>query len=573
MKSRKPPITEEPSLFANALEPNPTQRVRIAPLGGLGEFGMNCMIVEHGGDFVLIDCGVLFPDDDLLGLEALLPDWSWVLEHAEQCLGLILTHGHEDHIGSAPYLLAELDVPVYGSPLTLALLARKLEERGLKNNVELITVLPGKKLRLGPMAFELVRVTHSIPDAMAVAIHTALGVVLHTGDFRFDYTPSAGDQTDIKRLAELGEQGVLLLMSDSTNVESKGVSTSEAVVQTSLRRVVQEAKRRVWVTLFSSNIYRLQAVLDAAADNGRKVLVIGRSLRNNLAAALELNHIRLKVPDLIIEPEDFSKIPPEKLLVACTGSQGEHRAALFAIVNGTHRQVSMSAGDTVIFSARVIPGNDREVGKLQDGIWRLGAEVITPREAPVHATGHAYEEEQKLMISLLRPRFFVPVHGDYRMLVKHAQLARRVGVPEAVVIENGDVLEVTRNRAAVIDEVPVGKIYVDGKSLGRADDELLAERRRIARAGVVVVTIGIDMDNGAVVVVPDFVQQGAVKPEDATLILKAASDDVLRHVERMHPKQRLDFTFLAAELRFAVGRFWRKRFDRRPTVIPLINEF
>jgi ribonuclease J len=534
---------------------------------------MNCMIVEHGGDFVVVDCGVVFPDDDSLGMEALLPDWSWVLEHADRCLGLLLTHGHEDHIGSAPYLLAELDVPVYGLPLTLAFLARKLEERGLKNAVELITVLPGRKINLGVMAFEFVRVTHSIPDAAAVVIHTALGAVVHTGDFRFDHTPNIGDQTDIKRLAELGEQGVRLLLSDSTNVEAKGVSTSEAVIQATLQRIIQQAKRRVWVTLFASNLYRLQAILDAAAMNGRRVLVIGRSLRNNIVTGMELGYIKLKTENLLVEPEDFHKVPPEKLVVACTGSQGEQRAALFSIVNGTHRQLSLSAGDTVIFSARVIPGNDRQVGQLQDAIWRQGGEVITPRDQPVHTTGHAYEEEQKLMISLLRPAVFVPVHGDYRMLVKHADLARRVGVPEAHVIENGDVLEVTKDGAAVIDEVPVGKFYVDGNTVARLENNAIADRRNLAKAGVIVVSVGIDMEDGSVVVVPDFIQIGAMLPEEEVAVLKEASLDILKHIERFRREQRLDFPFLTKELRFAVSRFWRKRFNRRPSIIPLINEF
>jgi len=531
------------------------------------------MVIEYDGDFVVVDCGVVFPENDILGMDSLIPDVDWILENAERCLGVVLTHGHEDHIGSMPYLLRELDAPVYGTPLTIAMLERKLEEHGLLADVDLYPVRGGERTSFGKFEVEFVRVNHSIPDAAAIAIHTPMGTVVHTGDFRFDHTPVRDERTDIKRLAEIGESGVLLLLSDSTNVERPGSSTSEASVRDALTRVIAEARRRVWITMFSSNIHRLQGILESAHACGRKVLVIGRSLRNNLMTALDMGYIVLPSPDILVEMHAFGDIQPSKIVVVCTGSQGEPRSALSAIARRGHRFVHVDEGDVVVFSARVIPGNDRSVGNLQDQMYRMGAEVITSREAPVHTTGHAHQEEQKLMISLLRPRFFVPIHGDYRMLVKHARIAADLGVPHTQVIDTGDVLQVTPDAARVVGRVRTGKVFVDGRTLASVNDEVLKERRRIARSGVLVAMVGVDMEDGSIVTRPEFIQVGAVESALEEEVLEECVEFVLARLDKLPRRDRLNVERLSDQLQQATRQYFRRRFDRKPWVIPIISEY
>lgn len=547
--------------------------IRIIPLGGLGQVGMNCMIIEVGDQSVLIDAGITFPENDALGIDIILPDWSYVLESAERLSAIILTHGHEDHIGAMPFLMRDLNVPVYGKALTLGLLRHKLREHGLLDRCDLRQVDTGELIELtSRLSMEFIHVNHSIPDSAAVALYTPQGTILHTGDWRVDHTPIDDDPIDLPAFAELGDEGVLCLLGDSTNVSAPGASVSERAVLKGLEQIVEEAQGRVLVTMFSSNVHRLQGLLQIAHRHKRRVLLNGRSLLNMVAVARELGYLKVPHDDIFLSMGDLKRLPPSEILIVSTGSQGEPRSGLTRIAHDDHRQISVKPDDTVIFSARVVPGNEQKVNNVMNALWTRGVEVITPRDAMVHTTGHAYQEELKLMLNLTRPRHFVPVHGEPRMLIKHARLAQQLGIDSTHVLQNGHVLEIDRQRGVnVVGRVPSGRVLVDGKGVGDVNDLVVRDRMKLARAGIIVAILLLDTQTGEVVEGPKLLQQGVVERDESN-ILDRARDYALRALEDLNEESLKDAPEVAETLRVALQRFFRQKFDRSPVVVPLVTE-
>jgi ribonuclease J len=479
-----------------AIEPS----VRILPLGGLGEIGLNMMLLESGEDLLAVDCGLMFPDDELPGVDYVIPDFSPLLTKREQVRGVILTHAHEDHIGALPYLLRELDVPVYGPRMALALAGERLREHGLQDRARLVPVEPRRAFDVGGFRVEPIRVTHSVVDGLGYGIETPVGTLVHTGDFKFDPHPIDGERSDYHRLAEFGERGVLCLMADSTNVDRPGTTPSEHEVGRALTDRVRRAPGRVIVATFASHVHRIQQVLDLAVAFGRKVALLGRSMETSVRLAAELGYLR--VPDGALLPlEELSALPPYRQVIISTGSQGEPNSALALMAAAEHKYLRVGEGDLVILSARVIPGHERTITRLVNQLLRQGAEVLWEGVAFVHVSGHASRDELKLMLSLVRPQFFVPVHGEYRHLLAHARLAQEVGLPaaHAFVIEDGEGLELTKTGARVLARVPLARVLVDGKGVGDVGAVVLRDRQLLAEDGMVVVAVTVDRVTGAVV--------------------------------------------------------------------------
>lgn len=546
--------------------------IRIIPLGGLAQVGMNCMVIECNDEAVLIDCGLTFPDADTPGVDLVLPDWSYLDQLGEKLTAILLTHGHEDHIGALPFLLHDVKVPIYGTPLTIGLLRNKLIEHKILHECELNVVETRELVDLtDTLTFEFLHVNHSIPDAAAVVLYTPLGPIIHTGDWRVDHTPIAGKPIDLSSFADLGEEGVLCLLGDSTNVSEPGVSVSESVVMRELERLLAEADGRVLVTMFSSNAYRLQGLLQAAARLKRRVLVNGRSLRNMLDVASELGII--EIPDgVLIDLFEHKSVPDDELLIISTGSQAEPRSSLSRIARDDHRHISLKEGDTVILSARVVPGNEAKVGNLINSLWRKGVEVITKRDAPVHTTGHAYQDELRLMLNLTRPRYFVPVHGEPRMLIKHARLAHSLGFHDTAVLENGEVLEIDADGIRRAGQVPSGRQLVDGTGVGDINDVVLRDRMMLARSGMIVATLVLNAQKGEIVSGPNFLQQGVVDDGDPDETLDDARQYVIERVEDLNSDSLREPAEVAETMRRAVRRFFRQRFQRKPVVIAIVTE-
>jgi ribonuclease J len=547
-------------------------RLSIVPLGGLGEIGRNMLALHCGADIVVIDAGLMFPEHEMLGIDLVIPDISWLLERASQVRGILLTHAHEDHIGGLPYILPRLNVPVFGTAITLGLLRNKLREHRLLDAVELRTVRPGDVVSLGAMSCEFVHTTHSVPDACALAIRTAVGTVVHSGDFKLDYTPISGEPPDLARLARLGEEGVLLLLSDSTNAESEGITPSERQVGEGLAPIFAAAPGRIIMATFASNISRLQQALDAAEARGRKALIVGRSMMNNVQTAQELGYLRVSTGQLIW-PRQMDKISDEELLVLCTGSQGEPLSALTRIAAGEHPIVRLQPGDTVILSANPIPGNEELVHRTVNNLYKHGARVFQGARHRVHASGHASREELKTMLALVRPRYFVPVHGEYRHLAIHAELARAVGVAAENVlpIDNGTMIEVDaggiRRTGA---RVAAGYVYVDGLSIEEAGDVVLRDRRLLAQDGVVIVVLTVERSTGAVVAGPDLVSRGFIEDTGDEHLFDEARDEVLRLVSRLEPDAA--WTVWQGAIHEGLSRFLYTRTRRRPMILPVVTE-
>ena len=545
--------------------------VRLIPLGGLGEIGLNMMLVESGDDLIAIDCGLMFPDDELPGIDYVIPDFSYALARPDALRAVFLTHGHEDHIGALPYLLGRARVPVYGSPLTIALVAEKLREHGLPD-VALRAIRPRDRIEVGPFVVQPLRVTHSIADGVGLAISTPVGLVVHTGDFKLDPTPLDGELPDYDAFTALGDQGVLVLCSDSTNVDRPGHTRSERDVGVALAERFEGARGRIIVATFASHIHRIQAVLRLAARFGRSVALLGRSIERNVRVAADLGYLTLP-EGVVVSLEELAAMSPDRQVILSTGSQGEPNSALALMAAGEHRYFEVGPGDLVILSSRVIPGNERTVGRIINGLYRRGAEVLYEDNAFVHVSGHASQEDLKLMLKLTRPRYFVPVHGEYRHLLGHARLAAEVGLtPDRVfLMEDGAALEVTKSAATVVTGIPAARVLVDGTGVGDVGPVVLRDRELLAEEGIVAIAIVVDRA-GAVVAGPTIASRGVVYVKENEALLDEMRAAIAQAVAEMGPGERRDRELLSDRLRFAARRFVTQRFQRKPVILPMILE-
>jgi ribonuclease J len=546
--------------------------VRLIPLGGLGEIGLNMMLVESGDDLLAVDCGLMFPDDELPGIDHVIPNFSYVLARRDGFRGVLLTHGHEDHIGALPYLLREAPVPVYGTPMTLALVGERLREHGLLESADLRPMRPRDRFDLGPFGIEPIRVTHSIVDGIGLAIQTPVGTIVHTGDFKLDPSPLDGETSDYRRFAELGDQEVLVLCSDSTNVDRPGHTRSETEVGQALGERFTRATGRVIVATFASHIHRIQHVLTLAARHGRHVALLGMSMQKNVALAAELDYLHVPA-GLLLPIEELAALPPERQVILSTGSQGEPNSALALMAAGEHKYVQVLPGDLVIISARVIPGHERTIGRVVNALYRLGAEVLYEGNAFVHVSGHASQEDLKLMLNLTRPRYFIPVHGEYRHLLGHARLAASLGLgPDRVfLIENGTALEVTKTAARTVGGFPAGRVLVDGKSVGDVGAVVLRDRQLLADDGFVAVAVTVDRA-GAVVAGPEIATRGFVYVDESAELLEDVKRAVLGALAEGQPGAVFDREVAGARVRTAVRQLINQRFRRKPVVLPIIME-
>jgi ribonuclease J len=548
--------------------------LRVLPLGGVGEIGKNMTVIEQDGRLIVVDVGLRFPTADMLGIDLVLPDFTYLRERAEDIEAIFITHGHEDHLGALPWVLRELDTwpPVYGRRLTVAMARSKLDEHRLRD-VEIEDMVPGERLELGPFSVELVHMTHSIPDSCAVAIGTDLGTIVVTGDYKFDQTPVDGVPADISRLAELGREGVLLLCGDSTNADRPGFSPSERGVGPHLQEVFARAEGRIIVTSFASNIHRVQQVVDAAAALGRKVALVGRSMRKNVNIGRSLGHIDLP-EGIIIQPQEVEDWPDHKVVVISTGSQGEPLSALRRMAYSDHRMIKLHRGDTVVFSATPIPGNERAVNETVDRLYHIGCDVITPREAPIHASGHGYAEELKLMLNLLKPRYVLPVHGDHKRVQLHAQLADSVGIdPDDVFAgENGLPLEIDASGARFVEREQAGMIFVDGVDIGDPADVALRDRRMLSGDGIFIVVATVSEQTGESVVAPEVIFRGVPFIEQADELVEEIRTEVERSLQHAAREGVREIDVLQQELHDDLATFVYDRLRRRPMVLPVVVE-
>ena len=547
-------------------------KLRVIPLGGLEEIGKNMTVFEYGDDIVVIDCGLMFPEESMLGIDLVIPDITYLEENRHKVRGIIITHGHEDHTGALPYVLARLPVPVYASRLTRGLIEVKLREHKLLDKTELITVEAGGHVPFGEMTCEFFHQCHSIPDAMGVAIHTPVGVVVHTGDYKFDQTPVSGDPPDYARLAQLGQQGVLALFGDSTRADTPGHTPSERVIDAAFDRVFARAEGRIIVASFASLISRIQQVVDAAVAHHRMVGVVGRSMVNNVSMAIELGY--LNVPDnVLVKIEDLLKLPDEHVCIITTGSQGEPSSALTRMANGDQRHVTIKQGDTVVISATPIPGNEELVGRNIDNLFKLGANVIYDRHEQIHVSGHGAQDEIKLMLSLVRPRFLVPVHGQYRHLTWHKRLGEQMGMPpeDIILAENGSVIELTASTAAIATRVPAGYVFVDGSSVGEIGDVVLRDRQLLAQDGILMVALTVDRDTGRFIAGPDIVSRGFVHMRNSDALIERARDVVYDLLDQ-DGDLSAGYGGVKGRIRDALSRFLYEETRRRPMILPVVLE-
>jgi ribonuclease J len=554
-------------------EPIENSGLKIIPLGGLGEIGLNMAVFEYGEDIIVVDCGLMFPEPYMLGIDLVIPDISYLRERADRVRGVFLTHGHEDHIGALPFVLPELAVPVYGTALTLGFVREKLKEFDLDQVTELEVVKPRDKVTAGVFEVEFIRVSHSIVDGCGLAIRSPQGVVIHTGDFKLDQTPVDGELTDLVTFARYGEEGVLALMADSTNVEREGYTLSEKLVGDAFHEIFPHCPGRIIVAAFSSNIHRVQQVVEAAAAHGRKVLLNGRSMIANVRIARELGYLRIP-DDILIDLKELPRLPKEGVCMITTGSQGEPMSALTRIAMDDHKQIKLEQGDTVILSSRFIPGNEKTISDLINHLYRRGAEVIHEKVSEVHVSGHASQEELKLMLNLVRPRFFIPVHGEYRHLVKHAQLAQKVGIARerCILAVDGDVVTFNGDGCAITGSVEAGRVFVDGKGIGDVGDVVLKDRKHLSEDGMVVVIIAINQATGEIIYGPDIVSRGFVFEDESQEYLDEARKLVLDTLANVSIEVRGDWGEVKQEVRRILRRFFNKTIERRPVILPLILE-
>lgn len=547
--------------------------VRIIPLGGIGEIGMNMTAYETPEGIVVVDCGVLFPEDDLLGIDLIIPDMTFLKENRKRLLGLFLTHGHEDHIGAIPYFLREFDVPIFGTPLTLGLVEGKVKQHKSLSPPRFVTVRPREKYTVGPFTFEPIRITHSIADGVAFAIRTNAGIILHTGDFKVDLTPIDNEHFDMHRLCSLGEEGVLCLISDSTNSEKEGLSLSERQVTEPLDQMIRDAAGRVIVATFSSNIHRLQQVADVSIRNGRKIALTGRSMETNSRIATDLGYLFIPA-DQIIRIDQVTQYPPDKVTILTTGSQGEPMSALFRMALGDHKHIAIGEGDTILLSARIIPGNERAINKIINLLGRKGAKVFYKRISEIHVSGHASQEDQKLMLRMLKPHYFVPMHGEFRQLTQHAQTAIKTGIPpeRVFVIENGIVLELSASKVTIREKIPSGRIFIDGKGIGDVEDLVIRDRQRLGSDGIVTVILALSQQTGEIVLGPEITTRGVVLSDLSLEMNAILKNQVEVLLQTLDPEIKKEVSALKTHVHNHLRRYFKKNFERDPVIIPVLLE-
>ena len=548
-------------------------KLKIIPLGGLLEIGKNITVFEYENDIILVDCGLAFPEDDMLGIDLVIPDLTYLEKNKEKIRGLVVTHGHEDHIGAIPYLLKQFNVPIYATKLTIGLIEHKLEEHKLLRSTKLKIINPGQSINLGSMKVEFIRITHSIPDACALAIHTPAGVVVHTGDFKIDYTPIDGEMVDFGKLAALGNKGVLALMSDSTNAERKGYTMSESTVGEVLDKLFINCTKRIVVATFSSNVHRIQQIVNSAVKYGRKIAICGRSMINVIETARKLGYIT--VPDnVFIDIDMIKSYPDENLTIITTGSQGETMSALTRMAAGEHKKVQITPNDLIIISANPIPGNENSVSKVIDDLMKIGAEVVYNALEDIHVSGHACQEEQKLMISLVRPKYFIPVHGEYRQLIAHSQTAQKVGVdPDNIfIMTNGRVLELNEYEAKLTGTVPTGKIMVDGLGVGDVGNIVLRDRQRLSQDGLIIIVLTMDSVTGTVVAGPDVLSRGFVYVRESENLMDDIKQLLRAEIEKFEEKHITDWSTIKSILREELRDYIFKKTKRDPMILPIIME-
>lgn len=548
-------------------------KVAIIPLGGMGEIGKNMTVIKYGDKILVIDCGLKFPEEEMLGIDVVIPDISYLLENREQVLGIVLTHGHEDHTGAMPYVLRQINVPVYGTKLTLGLLGGKLKEHGLDKGAQLHTVKPRDIVNIGPFKVEFIRVSHSIPDAVALAIHTPIGIIVHTGDFKVDYTPVDGEILDFFKFTQLGEKGVMVLMSDSTNVERPGYTFSEKSVGATFDETFRLAKERIIMATFASNVHRLQQAITTAHRYDRKVAVVGRSMVNVVSIANDLGY--LDIPEgTLVEVEEASRLPKNKVLYISTGSQGEPMSALTRMALGDHRQVEIIPGDTIIISASPIPGNEKLVGRVIDQLFKHGAHVVYESISGIHVSGHPSQEELKLMFNMTKPKFFIPIHGEQRMLIKHARLAKEVGIPDSKIFvsENGQVLEFSRRTGRFAGKVTSGRILVDGLGVGDVGNVVLRDRKQLSQDGILIVVVSINKENGTIISGPDIVSRGFVYVRESEKLMDEVRDKVKLILDKCSDNGKMEWSNIKVQVRDSLGRFLYEKTRRRPMILPIIMD-
>jgi len=549
-----------------------SETLRIIPLGGLGEIGLNMMLIEYGGKSLAIDCGVMFPEPSMLGIDLVVPDWTYLRERPDSLQGLVCTHGHEDHIGALPFLAREFPVPTYATPFAHALIKNKREEHNIEFPLECFRA--GDSWSVGPFEIEAIHITHSIVDTVALAIRTPVGTIVHSGDFKFDPTPLDDHPSDLPHLAELGDEGVLALLSDSTNVERPGVTPSERSITRNLEAVFLQSPGRVLVSTFASHLHRIQQVLDISARTNRRVAVAGRGMVTNIGIGQELGCLR--VPEnVMIDLSEARQVPPDRLTVLTTGSQAEPRSALTRIAMNGYKKLAIDPGDTVILSSRMIPGNEKAIGEVINHLHRRGAEVLYEKvTTDLHVSGHANQAELSLMMQLIRPKYFVPIHGEYRHLIRHVALAERMGMAakDCFLLEDGDVLELDQEQARRGAPVTAGRVFVDGKGVGDVEDVVLRDRRHLSDGGLVLAMLAVDQHTGDVISGPELISRGFAVEEESQAHFERARDAVLAALDELAPESRTVPAEVKEEMRRTLRRYFKKALDRRPVILPVVTE-
>jgi len=548
-------------------------KVRIIPLGGLNEIGKNMTVIEQGGDIIVVDCGLTFPEEEMLGIDIVIPDISYLVKNKDKIRGIVLTHGHEDHIGALPYVLEQINVPVYGTRLTLGLVKNKLAEFNMVENCRMITISAGDRVELGSMSLEFIRTSHSIADSVALAITTDIGIIVHTSDFKVDFTPIDGEMMNLHKFAELGKKGVLLMMADSTNVERPGYTMSESTVGQTFDDIFAGTTNRIIVATFASNVHRIQQIINSTHKVGRKLAVCGRSMVNVVGVAFELGY--LDIPDgLLIDIDEIGRYRDHELTILTTGSQGEPMSALTRMANADHRNVEILPGDMVIISASAIPGNEKLIGRVINRLFAKGANVIYEDLADIHVSGHACQEELKLIHSLVRPKFFIPVHGEYRHLERHARLAKSLGMDSNRIIlaEIGNVIELTRESAKINGNVTAGKVLVDGLGVGDVGNVVLRDRQHLAQDGLMVVVVTISKEKGGIIGGPDIISRGFVYVRESEDLMEQAREVVKDALARCEQKHITEWATLKSGIRDSLRSFLYEKTKRKPMILPIIME-